>query len=83
MSGNNYSVLEKLKELDDRMNRIKVLMDATNMSMEELMGESAIMHVDCMSCPLKTVCDQYRYDESIGCSEVWIKYLKGEIYEEL
>jgi hypothetical protein len=72
-------MLDKIEALQEKMDRVKVLMDVTGMSMEELMAESAMVHVDCMLCPIKTKCDQYRYDESIGCTEAWTRYLKGEL----
>ena len=71
--------MNKLEELTKRMDRIKDLMDATGMSMEMLMAEAAMMHVDCGKCPIKTACDQYKYDENIGCTAVWEMYLKGEL----
>lgn len=71
--------MNNLEELTKRMDRVKDLMDVTGMSMEELMAESAMSHVDCGRCPIKSKCDQYMYDMNIGCSEVWEKYLKGEI----
>lgn len=70
--------MNKLEELEKRMNRIKDLMDATGMSMECLMAESAMIHVNCEKCPIKSRCDQYMYDESIGCTDVWEQYLRGE-----
>lgn len=74
--------MTKIEELIKRMDRIKELMDVTGMSMEELMAESAMVHVDCANCPIKSLCDQYRYDESVGCTEAWTMYLKGEINAE-
>lgn len=71
--------MNKLEELEKRMNRIKDLMDAAGMSMESLLAESAMMHVDCGKCPIKSLCDQYMYDENIGCTAVWEMYLRGEI----
>ena len=70
--------MSKLAELEKRMDHIKDLMDATGLSMESLMAESAMVHVDCGKCPIKSLCDQYMYDENIGCSAVWEMYLKGE-----
>lgn len=71
--------MSKLEKLNQCMDRIKQIMDVTGMSMEELIAESAMVHVDCEMCPIKTVCDKHRYDESYGCSETWTMYLKGEI----
>lgn len=71
--------MTKLEELNKRMDRIKEVMDVTGMCMEELIAESAMVHIDCGMCPIKTACDKYRYGESYGCSETWTMYLKGEI----
>lgn len=69
-----------LEELNERMDRIKVLMDATGMSMEELMAESAPGHLQCDTCPITVFCDHHPYNEAtdLGCSDVWTLYLKGE-----
>lgn len=71
--------MDKLKELEKRLDRIKELMDVTGMSMEDLMAESAMVHVDCGRCPIKTACDQYTDDATIACTAVWAMYLRGEI----
>lgn len=67
--------MDTLKELTKRMDRVKDLMDVTGMSMEELMAESAMTHVDCERCPITSDCDKRKY---LDCSDVWEKYLKGE-----
>lgn len=71
-----------LEIFEQRMERVKELMDVTGMSMEELMAESAMVHVNCNMCPIKAACDQYRYDESYGCTETWTMYLKGVLKKE-
>lgn len=67
--------MNNLEELAKRLNRVKELMDATGMSMEELMAYSAVVHVDCARCPIASDCDKRKY---LDCSDVWVKYLKGE-----
>lgn len=71
--------MNKLEELSKRLDRIKELMDASGLSMEQLMAESATVYVQCNRCPIKSICDQYEYDENIGCAEVWADYLRGEL----
>lgn len=57
-------------------------MDATGLSMEDLLAKSAMVHVDCEKCPIRTACDQYQYDETIACTEIWADYLKGELNKD-
>lgn len=77
---NHFFAIAKLNELNDRMDRIKVLMDATEMSMEELMAETAPGHITCNTCPISEFCDQHPYNEvtELGCSDIWTLYLRGE-----
>ena len=67
-----------LEELIKRMDHVKVLMDATGMSMEELMAYTAVVHIDCGRCPITSDCNKRKY---LDCSDVWEKYLKGEFDE--
>lgn len=72
--------MNKLEDLKKRMDRIKELMDATGMSMEQLLAQSAITYVYCRKCPINSVCKQYiDHEKEIGCVEVWTMYLKGEL----
>lgn len=74
--------MNKLEELEKRLDRIKELMDATGLSMEDLLAESAMVHVDCEKCPIKSICDQFKYDENIACTEIWADYLRGELNKD-
>ena len=73
-------VMKEFDELNEKMDRIKVLMDATRMSMEELMTYTAPMHIECDSCPISEFCDQHPYNEvtKLGCCDIWALYLKGD-----
>lgn len=70
--------MSTIEELNKRLDRVKELMDVTGMSMEELMAEAAIAHVDCDRCPIKSDCFEFKYLDHFDCSDVWEKYLKGE-----
>lgn len=78
---NLFFQIEKLNELNDKMDRVKHLMDATGMSIEEMLADTAPAHVCCDTCPISSFCDKHPYNEDtqIGCSDVWLMYLKGEI----
>ena len=66
--------MDKLAELSKRMDRIKVLMDATRMSIEELLASAAEKQVtNCETCPLLKTCDEHDED---GCYTTWIKFLE-------
>jgi hypothetical protein len=60
-------------ELSKRMGRVLVLMDATRMSMEELLASAAEKEVHCEKCPLLKTCDNHDDD---GCYITWLKYLE-------
>lgn len=73
-----------IDELNERMYRIKMLIDASGMSIEEIMAESAPMYIRCDTCPISEFCDQHPYNEvtELGCTDVWKMYLKGESDEQ-
>ena len=78
---NHFFAIAKLNELNDRMDRIKHLMDATGMSIEEMLADSAPAHVCCDTCPITKLCDKHPNTEEasdLGCSDIWLMYLKGE-----
>ena len=69
--------MDKLKELEKRMDRIKVLMDASRMNIEELLASAAAKEVpSCEKCPLLKACDNHDQD---GCYITWLKFLEGRI----
>lgn len=66
--------MDKLKELEKRMDRVKVLMDATRMNIEELLATAAEKQVrHCEKCPLLKACDNHDED---GCYTTWLKFLE-------
>ena len=62
--------MDKLKELEKRMDRIKILMDCTDMNIEEMLAAYADTSVDCSDCPIKCTFNTSCFDE-------WLKYLNG------
>ena len=62
--------MNKLKELEKRMDRIKILMDCTDMNIEEMLAAYADASVDCADCPIKC-------KFSTSCFDEWFKYLNG------
>lgn len=66
-------MMDKLAELSKRMDRIKALMDASRMNMEELFASAAERNVQCENCRLLRTCDKYDND---GCYTVWLKFLE-------
>ena len=75
---NQLVELNKINELSERMDRVKVLMDATGLSMEKLMSEAAPKYLTCDTCPISTFCDQHPFNKvtELGCSDIWTLYLK-------
>ena len=69
--------IRMLEELNERMDRVKKLMDASHKSMEDLLGDSAEYNVECNECPLYALC--HNVNTYLKCNEVWSKDLKGEI----
>lgn len=70
-------MMDKLDILNDRMDRIKVAMDATGSSMERLIATGACADIiECAKCPIREKCDDLKY---MDCIDVWCKYLMGEI----
>jgi hypothetical protein len=66
--------MDKLKELEKRMDRVRVLMIAARMSIEELLASAAEKEVNnCEKCPLKKTCDNHDED---GCYITWLKFLE-------
>ena len=73
-----------LDELKERMDRIKVLMDASGESIEEMLARSPVYTIQCDKCPISNICCELgtvtnkKTGLIYGCSDVWEKYLKGE-----
>ena len=65
--------MDTLKELSERMDRIKVLMDYTQLNIEEMLAEYADTHVKCSDCPVV-----YKCGEGPKCYDVWLKYFNNE-----
>lgn len=66
--------MDKLKELEARMDRVRVLMIASRMSIEELLASAAEKEVTaCEKCPLLKACDNH--DEDV-CYITWLKFLE-------
>lgn len=66
--------MDTLKELSERMDRIKVLMDYSKLNIEEILAEYADTHVDCINCPIQ----QCRCDMLYSCYDIWLKYFNNE-----
>lgn len=66
--------MDKLNELNKRLDRIKVLMDASDMSIEQLLATAAYKTVkQCPECPLYKACN---YRDEDGCYFTWLKFLE-------
>ena len=66
--------MDKLEELNKRMDRVRVLMIAARMSIEELLASAAEKEVhSCEKCPLLKACDNHDED---GCYITWLKFLE-------
>lgn len=71
-----------LEALNKRMDRIKVLMDASGQNIEQMLATFASDFVDCDKCPLKVKCDPYsdakdHINDIISCYGLWLKYLEA------
>ena len=60
-------------EIAKCMDRIKALMDASGLNMEELLASAAEKHVNCENCILLKTCDKHDND---GCYTTWLKFLE-------
>ena len=75
--------MDKLAELSKRMDRIKVLMDASgSKSIEEMLATFESDFVDCDKCPLRVECDPMSYNkhninDMFDCYGLWLKYLEA------
>ena len=75
--------MDKLKELEKRMDRIKVLMDDSgSKSIEEMLATYASDFVDCDKCPLKVKCNPLSdkiegINDMISCFGEWLEYLEA------
>ena len=74
--------MDKLKELEKRMDRIKALMDASGSeSIEVMLATFASDFVDCDRCPLQVKCDplSHKIDikDMIDCYGEWLEYLEA------
>ena len=65
--------MDTLKELSERMDRIKVLMDYSKLNIEEILAEYADTHVDCANCPIQCRCNML-----YSCYDIWLKYFNNE-----
>ncbi len=77
--------MQKYEELNERMDRIKVLMDTSNKSMEELLALGGSVAIEeCNDCPLRQKCVSVQLSVNPGtglfwsCEDLWTAYLKGE-----
>lgn len=67
-----------------RLDRIKVLMDASGETIEEMLARSATYSVNCEKCPISKLCVNVGSKVNkktgllYGCGDVWEDYLKGE-----
>lgn len=71
----------KLAVLEQKMNRMNVIMTKTGKNIEEMIAEYAAIRIDCKECVA------YRNGACMGCKDlscagVWYNYLMGEQYEE-
>lgn len=71
------NLLQKYEALNQAMDRIHELMEASHKSMEELLGDSAEYNVECDECPIYALC--HNVNTYLKCNEVWTKHIKGEI----
>ena len=75
--------MDKLKELEKRMDRIQALMDASgSKSIEEMLATFAADFVDCDKCPLKVKCDPLSHklqgiNDILDCYGEWLEYLEA------
>ena len=65
--------MDTLKELSERIYRIKVLMEYENLNIEEILAEYADTHVECSNCPIR-----YRCNMLYSCYDIWLKYFNNE-----
>mgnify|MGYP007122040911 CR=1 FL=1 len=64
--------MDTLKELSERIDRIKVLMDYKQLNIEEMLAGYAETHVKCSDCPIPDRCGESK------CYDVWLKYFNNE-----
>ena len=62
-----------LNELTERMDRIKILMDYTQMNIEEMLAVYADNNVKCNDCPIISRCGF-----GTSCYDAWLKYFNNE-----
>lgn len=74
--------MNKLGDLSKRMDRIKVLMDASGQNIEQMLATFASDYVGCDNCPLRAACDpdsdvKDHINDLLSCYSSWLKYLEA------
>ena len=67
--------MDKLELLSKKMDRIKVLMDATDQSIEKMLSNYAAAALFCEDCPLIDKCTVRMNTKS--CNEMWLEFLEA------
>lgn len=61
--------MDKLELLSKKMDRIKILMDSTGKSIEQMLAYYADAKLMCDDCKIKAECDD--------CYDKWLKFLEA------
>ena len=79
------NLMQKYEALNQAMDRIHELMEASNKSMEELLALGGMVAIEeCNDCPLRQKCVSVQLSVNPGtglfwsCEDLWTAYLKGE-----
>lgn len=68
-------MIDKLELLSKKMDRIKVLMDLTGESMEQMLSYYAAGLIKCEKCPLLDKCTVRTNHKS--CNNMWLEFLEA------
>lgn len=68
-------MMDKLELLNKKMDRIKVLMDTTGESIEQMLSYYADVKVLCENCPILDKCTVRKNYKT--CSEMWLEFLEA------
>lgn len=74
--------MDKLEELSKRMDRIKVLMDASGHNIEQMLAIFASDFIECDKCPLRVKCHpdsdlKDHISDVTNCYISWLMYLEA------
>lgn len=68
-------MMDKLELLSKKMDRIKILMDTTEESIEHMLSNYAADKLFCENCPLIDKCTMRMNTKS--CNEMWLEFLEA------